>query len=377
MRGTKAYLLAAAASTLVSTAAGAVDIVVTPEFGHTLVIGNALESSGANPPVQYVSDSAGKGAGYAANVISDDDSSVFFFSGAMASGSGNAALSQVGVTLNFSDLGTTKINSITSTIFESTFGFYMAPFGNNPPVCTGASLPGCLGATDGAVDFAAMGDGGLPGIFELGQAGSGFLFEVLVNGDVKRSVGGFLVMIDNGLDAPTIASGSVIDGALGDLDLLSGELPGFGQIANDGYGLLYGWGQSDFVVDFSDTPIEDSGSITYRITTGAFGDSLTGDNESSRSIISFACFADPVGRGGTRGSILPVLADPTCDDFRSDDSQKRDYVLNLGQIDEDGNFTFTAPAIPEPDTWAMLILGFGLVGLSMRRSKKPAATVNA
>ena len=46
-----------------------------------------------------------------------------------------------------------------------------------------------------------------------------------------------------------------------------------------------------------------------------------------------------------------------------------------GSIDDDGNFSFTAPgAIPEPDTWAMLIMGFGLVGLSMRRGKKASPT---
>ena len=40
----------------------------------------------------------------------------------------------------------------------------------------------------------------------------------------------------------------------------------------------------------------------------------------------------------------------------------------MGYIDDDGNFSFTAPgAIPEPDTWAMLIMGFGLVGLGLRR----------
>lgn len=32
-----------------------------------------------------------------------------------------------------------------------------------------------------------------------------------------------------------------------------------------------------------------------------------------------------------------------------------------------GNVTFTAAAVPEPATWALMILGFGVVGYSLRR----------
>lgn len=34
-------------------------------------------------------------------------------------------------------------------------------------------------------------------------------------------------------------------------------------------------------------------------------------------------------------------------------------------------FTVTPPAVPEPATWAMMILGFGAIGASMRRRKTP------
>ena len=372
MRQASSILLAAVAG-FSASAAGAVDIVVTPEFAHGLILENHVDSVGTTPPILYKSDSAGKGAGYAASVTSGG-SSVYFASGAMAAGSGNGALSVVGVDLAFSNLGATQINSMTSTIFQSTFGFYMAPFGNNAPVCTGATLPACLGVSSGAVDFAAMVDGGSP-LFTQGLAGSGFLFEVLVDGTVARSIEGGLTLVDNGANPPALVSYSRIDGTVGALDALATVLPGFELLQNDGYGLIYGWDQSDFTVNFAN-PITGSGNIGYRITTSSFGDSLTGDNESSRSIIAFSCFADPVGRGGTSAALLPLvnsLVSPTCDDFRDGGEQKRNYVLNIGGIDENGNFSFTAPgAIPEPDSWAMLILGFGLVGLSMRRGRPVA-----
>lgn len=35
-----------------------------------------------------------------------------------------------------------------------------------------------------------------------------------------------------------------------------------------------------------------------------------------------------------------------------------------------GNLTFTPRAVPEPATWAMMLLGFGAIGMTMRRKRK-------
>jgi hypothetical protein len=37
-----------------------------------------------------------------------------------------------------------------------------------------------------------------------------------------------------------------------------------------------------------------------------------------------------------------------------------------------GNFTFYVQAVPEPATWALMLLGFGGIGLSLHRRRKPA-----
>jgi hypothetical protein len=34
-----------------------------------------------------------------------------------------------------------------------------------------------------------------------------------------------------------------------------------------------------------------------------------------------------------------------------------------------GSFTFASTAVPEPASWAMLVMGFGLVGVATRRRK--------
>ena len=38
-----------------------------------------------------------------------------------------------------------------------------------------------------------------------------------------------------------------------------------------------------------------------------------------------------------------------------------------------GNITFTPSAVPEPATWAMLLVGFGMMGASMRYRRKSTA----
>ena len=44
-----------------------------------------------------------------------------------------------------------------------------------------------------------------------------------------------------------------------------------------------------------------------------------------------------------------------------------------GQGGYGGSLTFTPAAVPEPGTWAMMLVGFGAVGFGMRRSRKSSS----
>lgn len=50
--------------------------------------------------------------------------------------------------------------------------------------------------------------------------------------------------------------------------------------------------------------------------------------------------------------------------------------ISRGNGSYGGQATFQ-PAVPEPSTWAMMILGFGVIGFGMRRSRKPARMLQA
>jgi hypothetical protein len=51
-------------------------------------------------------------------------------------------------------------------------------------------------------------------------------------------------------------------------------------------------------------------------------------------------------------------------------------LQNLGDKDyNDFKFVFSQNIVPEPATWAMMITGFGLVGMSMRRKEKQRRAV--
>jgi hypothetical protein len=237
MRNTKAYLLAAAIGGLAASTANAAEIVISPGFSHKVTLRDpATTIIGSAPTTQYLNDEEGKGAGYAANVISDDNQ-VFFFSSAIAAGRGNSALSTTSVNLELSNIGGQGLKGLTSTIFESTFGLYVAPFAPAVGGCTGATLPTCPGVTDGFPSFRTLRDGRTGGDpFNQGQAGTFFSFDVLVDGQVQRSIGGAIVMQDAsllgdvnnpglGLGEPVILASSFIDGVEGDINLLAGVLP--------------------------------------------------------------------------------------------------------------------------------------------------------
>lgn len=69
---------------------------------------------------------------------------------------------------------------------------------------------------------------------------------------------------------------------------------------------------------------------------------------------------DVVGNGGTIGFVIS--------DFWGD-NPSNPFAQNVGVLDNVGNLTVAIAPIPEPETYAMLLAGLGLLGVAARRRK--------
>jgi hypothetical protein len=144
------------------------------------------------------------------------------------------------------------------------------------------------------------------------------------------------------------------------------------------YAYVWRWDTTPFFAAFDTLlPPGESATVTYRIVTESWSQALGLFNvtEGENMIVGFACVRDPVGRGGggedpfaalSRSRVVPAavpLANTCLDDIPAFGGN----VLGLPRV-EDGILVFEpAAVIPEPATWAMMILGFGAVGVSLRR----------
>lgn len=85
------------------------------------------------------------------------------------------------------------------------------------------------------------------------------------------------------------------------------------------------------------------------------------------------------------GSVVAVLSTPNTFQFLGSGNTfvaQESGVLNLGYFDSNfednaGTISFGISAVPEPATWAFMILGFGAVGATMRRRGTAGRVANA
>ncbi len=366
-----AMLLGHAASAQISN--------ITTGKDAELTIGNVPQALGSPvPSPYYVTEPLTRhGAGYAA-FADVSGGSIFFEAGSMSAGNQNSSKSIVEVSFDVTNDSAMAITQLKSTLFESTYGFYVADFfspfldggGNVVQGCSGAVLPNCGIAESGAgfSNFTSIVDPTLP----KDLAFTSLKLEVLQDGATVRELSGSLLMQTNGAGGISFVAGP------GNADLAA-TMNGFSLEENTNYAYIFGWDRTDFTADLlNPLGFGETSSFTYRITTETWTNAFAFGSPTTNMIVSFACFADPLGRGGNFSAAVLPLGDPsddTCDDFGqlTQGGSPKVYTLGIPTI-KDGQIVFTTPGgIPEPDSWAMLIAGFGLVGLSMRKRKNAIA----
>ena len=123
-------------------------------------------------------------------------------------------------------------------------------------------------------------------------------------------------------------------------------------------------------------------TITYRTSVFSYvnGPCLSGrdgvDAGVTACLVAYSGFGDPIGRGVSELSVADLGSSMVLggiDVFNHGDDDLIDgvhfspFTINAPRIV--GNTLFVGGDVPEPATWAMMILGFGSIGAVMRRRR--------
>lgn len=142
-----------------------------------------------------------------------------------------------------------------------------------------------------------------------------------------------------------------------------------------------------FTIGFSGSNVtQPSFSETFSFSTSVAGFlsaviSTTGGGPNSVNDVDFTrVFISGTGITGSQGDLLPLAGSNDVNEFRA----LNDLAVGVGSYSlttqgtssglngsYGGSISFRPGAVPEPATWAMMLVGFGAMGVSMRR-RRPA-----
>jgi hypothetical protein len=263
-----------------------------------------------------------------------------------------------------------------STITPAGMGFYVADAGDGSCILTGSCAQVATGSSYDFADFAAA--------FGDFRAFAAFEFTVVASAD--------------GFDDHTIYSvtGNLELSADGSLIVSEDVAEGFAKLSEFGlqtppaggaipyHSLGYNWQETGFDAGgLFETSFQ---TITYRTSVFSYvnGPCLSGrdgvDAGVTACLVAYSGFGDPIGRGVSELAVADFSANLGVGDvelFNHGDNDLIDgvhfspFTINTPRIV--GNTLFVGGDVPEPATWAMMILGFGGIGAALRRRRMVGA----
>jgi hypothetical protein len=325
------------------------------------------------------STSFGSGASYA-STSQVDDTIIYFKNGNASSGQFTYSKSTTLVDVSFTN---TSQNAITPTLISQIvpagFGIFVGPnsCAADPQSCNPADV--ALGNFN---SFSPVTAGGVPSLPDTSDdllsfakvtfrvytdSGDGLALAYDLTGELSLSYGG-------GFGEDNILSAIIspeLEG-LNDFKLIS--LPGSLDF------LGYSWDTTDVdVVFLQPLASGDVGRLRYETIVETYSRTTCLNGGTSSCLVSYSAFGDP-----PRATARPSGARPLGDGAKG--------FAGLNNEEPGGlffdKFAFERPVfnpetgdvsypligrVPEPDSWALMIAGFGLVGASMRQRRRLAA----
>jgi len=299
--------------------------------------------------------------------------------------SGNASLrgdnpvrstSTSSVDITIKNSGSSSVNAtMQSQITAAGLGLYLAD--TSPDIagaCGGSSLfsgsggdpfGGC-GQTNGGQTFADL---PISRGREGALAGAEFAFTVTVGGATVYDFTGEETLSVNPATGQLAVNPLVLsdDSVLQGLTHIRPGMPG----SADGYT----WNASEVNIALGALAAGASEDVVYTATVTTFSDVNCVTSDPSVCLVPYAAFGDPIGRGGGTTNVAPRFG------LGLDASPLADATGPISFVDDWGPQTFQTPtfdfqdgvlsfnSVPEPKTWMILILGFGLLGAALRRRR--------
>jgi hypothetical protein len=298
-----------------------------------------------------------QGSSFATSVSNNPDARTISFE------AGNAAIGQPVISTSSASVSFRLTNdtenvvapTLASTITAAGLGLYMADVGT-------CNFNSCAQTTSGDT-FANL--AGIPGA--AGPiAKVGFNFTVTANGDSVFDFNGSETISIN----PTTGRAEVSD--------LTTNIPNFLQGFEKlepgpaGSALGFVWDATDITVNLPSLEALSGENIVYTSTVSTMSLAGCATNNPAVCLVGYSSFGDPIGRGGGVSGTNARLGGLSLDDnpfgppitgvtFGSASFAYPVFNPDTGVV--------TLGGIPEPKTWMSLILGFGLVGATLRRRR--------
>jgi hypothetical protein len=302
-----------------------------------------------------------------------------FANGGAAEGPGMLMHSETTVVIRFTNMGSTAVTpKLNSTIIGAGIGLYVAPSGcrDNPAACG----PDTTFQTASGVNFNSFKGQDVPlkvgtstQYYPGGLAGAAFDFRVTNAEPTTIGIPSDPFNFTPQANDLYFAAGAVTlsndpSGLQTGFNAAAQGLNGFHQdlVSSIGTQIGYNWDNTNFSVSYPTALLPgQSGVFTYQTSVTAY--SAANCIDDTACLLSYAAFGDPVGRGG--GALFNL--GPIFGGVGGSDTGLTFPTFTFGlPTGTNGDISFTLTGVPEPGTWAMLLTGFGLMGLALRRSRR-------